>query len=309
MSYSPTVIDLSRIPAPNAIEPLNPETLIAAFKARFVAVWDQYRAKDPTLPAYDVASLEFDPVVVAGEAFSYFRLLDRARVNAAVKGVLAPFAKGTDLDNIVAGANLERLIVVPANPVTGAAAVYETDAQLLNRYLLSFDKPSAGSAAAYLSRAFAAWPGMHDAAVIGRAVHGRRGDVDLVVIGPGGRLATSAEISAVRAAVDNDHAKPEATSVVVINARRAEYALDFEIEVGTGPDASIVADEAAARILAVTAERTAIGAGVPASLTIGAAYGPNVLVARDLGGFAGIPADPYTIPVCTSISVRPVVRT
>lgn len=290
MALSPTVIDLSRVPAPEAIQALDYETLLAAAIDRFLVQWEIERGLDPTLPVYDVANLETDPAVVVLQAWSYLRLLDRQRVNDAVKAVLAPFATGTDLENIVARANVLR-------------ADGESDAALLRRYLLSFDAPSAGSRDAYLFRAFTAWPTMHDATVIGRAIHGRRGDVDLVITGAGGDTPTTQQVNLVRAAVSADDAKPEATSVTVIGAVRTVYSVVLVLEVPQGPDPEAVRAEALARVLAATLERNLIGASVPVERLSGAAYGPNVIRVRREAPLLDIAADPYAIPVCGSIGI------
>lgn len=291
MSTAPTAIDLTGIPVPAAIEVTDFETLNSDYNDRFLARWDAARVIDPTLPEYDVIDLQTGSAAIDGQAFAEVRLLDRQRVNDAVKAVLATTATGTDLDNIAARANVSRL-------------TDETDASLLRRYLLSFDAPSAGSRDAYLYHALTAWPGMHDAAVIGRAVHGRRGDVDLVITGAGGALPTTQQIAAVRAAVTADDAKPEATSITVIGAIRHVYSVSLVIEIPPGPDAETVRAAAQARVLAATAERNIIGSSVPADRIAGAAYGLNVIRVRRVAPTADIAGDPYTIPVCGSLTVN-----
>lgn len=290
MSTAPTAIDLTGIPAPAAIEVTDFETLNSDYNDRFLARWNAARAIDPTLPEYDVIDLQTGSAAIDGQVFAEVRLLDRRRVNDAILAVLATTATGTDLDNVVARANVSR--------VDG-----ETDAALLRRYLLSFDAPSAGSRDAYLFHALTAWPLMHDAAVIGRSVHGRRGDVDLVITGAGGTSPTTQQIAAVRAAVTADSAKPEATSVTVVGATRNVYSVALVIEVPQGPDAETVRAAAHARVLAATAERNIIGGSVPADRIAGAAYGANVIKVRRLLPAADIAGDPYTIPVCGSLTV------
>ena len=300
--YSPTTIDLSRLPLPAVLEVLDAEALIEAFKARFLAEWAARRAQNPSLPLYNVEQLETDPLMVTQQAWSYLRLLDRDRVNTASQAVMAPTARGADLDNVVARANISRLTLVPA--VGSVPAVMESDTALLRRYLLSFDRPSAGSRDAYLFHAWTAWPQMHDAAVIGQAIHGRRGDVDIVVSGPAGRLPTTEELALVRNAVTGPSVRPEATSVSVIAATRVTYTVDLTITVARGPDPETVRQEAIARLLAATGERVAIGGEVPAEFISGAAYGPSVLRVTRTSPAADIPAHPYAVPVCTAIHVK-----
>lgn len=299
-------IDLTRLPAPAIIEPLDFEALHSAFMDRFVDLWAALRVSFPDLPAYDVEMLETDPVTIAGQAWSYIRLMDRARVNDAVRAVLAPLADGADLDNVVARIGVQRLTIAPATDTT--PAVMETDERLLTRYLLAFSRPSAGSRDRILFEAYTAWPQMHHAVVIGRAVHGRRGDVDLVVAGPGGRDATSEELAIVRAATNNHEVKPEATDLTVVRATRGVYPITGVITVPPGPDAEAVRLEAVTRVTAAAVARMKIGGEVPREALSGAAYGLSVLRADLSSPATDIEASPYTIPVAGVVTLTVEVR-
>jgi len=288
------IIDLSRLPAPDAIEALDYEGLLADYIERFIAFWDQQRARDPSLPEYTVGGLETDPAVVVGQAFSYLRLLDRARVNNAIRSVLAPFAKGTNLDVIAARQNVERLEIAPD--------VMESDEQLLNRYLLSFGRASAGSADRLLFDAWTAWPGMLDARVNGRAIHGRRGETDLVVAGPGG-VTPPDKLALVRAAVTSTSAKPEAIGIAVMAAEPLEYSVRQLLKIRDGVDVDLVVDEAANRIKAAADERTRIGVTIQRDLLAGASFGASISGSVHEAPASDIVPTPYQIPVCTDIDL------
>lgn len=296
------VIDLQAIPLPPVIEQVSFDGLFEGYKSRFVATWAALRETYPELPQYDVQMLETDPAVIAGRAWSWLRDYDRARVNDAIKAVLAPFAAGGDLDAIVASQGIVRLVLVPATDTT--PAVMESDDRMRLRYYLSFDRPAAGSAAKYLERAYAAWPTCHHAAVLGRDVHGRAGDVEVVMCGPEGRQPTAGEIRAVSDAIHAPGVKAEATAVSVIGARRAVYtaALRLVIREGLSPD--LVKSAALGRVTAATVIRTRIGERVPRNLLPGVAAGDGatVIEAIDLAPVE-IAADPYTVPVCEGITM------
>ncbi|WP_099864731.1 baseplate J/gp47 family protein [Pararhizobium haloflavum] len=305
MSYSPTAIDLSRVSAPDAIELLDVGSLKAAFLDRFIAFWNEARLADPSLPAFTVASLEAHPTATFGRVFAYLRLLDRARVNDAVSAMLAPLARGSDLDHVVARQNVQRLVVVPETATS--PAVMETDAALLRRYLLSFDGRSAGSRDRYLYEAWTAWPEMLHAKVNGHAVHGRRGDVDLVIIGQSGDLAPADKKAAVRAAVSVPNVVPEATSIAVRDAERIEYAVSLVIEIPHGPDSVLIRQETIDRIRKAGDARMVIGGEIAPGYIVGAAYGANIIKVRDMAPVV-IEPDPYAVPVLTDIIVTVEVR-
>lgn len=313
MTYAPTAIDLSRIPLPAAIEPLDFDVLFAGAVERFVADYAAARAIDPSLKEYTVENIKTDPVITELRTWSNLRLYDRQRVNDGIMALLAARATGTDLDNLVANRNIERKVSQPAT--SNSAAVMEGDAALLRRYLLSFDAPAAGSAGRYLYDAWTAWPqsedkasGLWDARPNGRAVHGRRGDTDLVIIGPFGRLPTSQELATVRAAVTDPSRAPEACGVTVMAATRVEYQANLVIEVpGLGPSAETLRQEATNRTRAAAESRMLIGGEIPAGFLVAAAYGDSVIKVRDLSPVA-ISPDPYKIPVMTGLTVTVEVR-
>lgn len=312
-TYAPTAIDLSRLSAPQAIEPLSAPGLLQAYIDRFLVFWGEQRIIDPTLPAFDEQRLQTNPAIVVGRAWSYLRLLDRQRVNDGLRALLAPLSTGDDLDALVAGRNIERLVVSPAT--ADEAAILESDDALLRRYLLSYDLPSAGSAGRYLFDAWSAWPqsedkslGLWDARINGHAVHGRRGDTDVVVVGPFGRLPSASELSAVRAAVTDPNRAPEAVAISVMAATRLEYAVSLVLQVpSVGPSAETIRAEAEARVRQAATNRILIGGEVPEGLLSGAAYGPGVIRVRDLEPVV-IEPHPYTVPVMTSLAITVEVR-
>jgi len=281
-----TAIDLTRLPPPDIIETLDFEAIVKDTR-------DDLVARFPLIAG--VIDLESEPARKLIEAFAYRELGLRARVNDAARAVLAPLSSGADLDNVAARVNIVRL--------DG-----ESDERLRLRYLLAFDAPSAGSADRYLYEAYTAWPDLHHAAVIGRSIHGRRGDVDVVITGPGGMTPSTAEMTLVRDAVTAAHVKPEATAVTVVAATRLLYDVSLRLDVARGPDPSAVRAEAEARVMAAAAERLTIGGEVPAEAIAGAAYGAGVIKVTRLAPSGDIAPSPYTIPIMSGITIATEVR-
>jgi phage-related baseplate assembly protein len=313
MADAPSIIDLSALPAPEAIEELDFETLLQAFKDRFATEWAAARAIDPSLPDYDVSDLETDPVVILGQAWSFLRLLDRERVNDAYRALLAPFAAGTNLQAIAATRDITRLTAIPANG--DVPAVLESDEALLKRFLYSYDRAAAGSANQLLYEAYTAWPqaadksmGLWDARVNGWAVHGRRGDTDVVIIGPNGDTPSEGNQELVRQAVTHPSVKPEAVFIEVVPATRIEYEIDLHLEIpASGPAPDLVLANARDRVQAAATSRILIGGEIPPDYLPGAAYSENVLKVTDNAPVT-IEADPYSVPVMTSLTMTIEVR-
>lgn len=291
---SPVAIDLSRLPPPDAIATLDHPTLLAAFVERFLVYWAELRATRPELPDFTAETLATDPAIVIGRVTAYLRLLDRIAVNDAVRAVLAPLARKADLDNVVARQGVVRLETAPG--------VFETDEQLFHRYLLSFGRASAGSVDRILFDAWTAWPAMWDARVNGFAVHGRRGEIDLVVAGVNG-VTSPANLALVRSAVTAPSSKPEAIGMFVLAAAPLAYAVSQTIRVPVGPDAALVRQEAVSRVAGAADARHLIGGTIQRDLLAGAAYGASVAGVAHLGPPADVIATPYEIPVRTSLAI------
>lgn len=91
--------DLATLPAPQIIEPLDFEQILADLKADILA-------RAPELA--EVLALESDPIVKLLEACTYRELLYRARVNDAARAHLLAFATGGDLDHLAAQYGVDR---------------------------------------------------------------------------------------------------------------------------------------------------------------------------------------------------------
>jgi phage-related baseplate assembly protein len=262
--HTPTSIDVSRLPEPDAIETLDFETILASRMTDFDA-----RAEQAGFD-YDVGELETDPIKIDQEVHAYRELLMRARVNDGVRSVLPAFAKGADLDNAVSRANVVRIITLDER---GAVIFQEDDEALLRRYLASFDAPAAGSEDGYLAASLKAWPQAHDI----RIVNGGAGKVLVYLLAAAGSAAPMDAVFAVAKALDAKHVRPLTDDVTVSAAQIARYALSATLVVPRGPDPAQVVDAAAKSVKAFGVARYNIGAEIPASALLAAAYVPNVL--------------------------------
>ncbi|WP_114649104.1 baseplate assembly protein [Pseudothauera hydrothermalis] len=126
------VIDLTRLPPPAVVEPLDYESVLADLKADLAA----------RLPEIaPVLALESEPLVKLLEVAAWRELVLRARINDAARAVMLPWAVGADLDNLAARYDLVRL---PG----------EDDDRLRRRVLIGYHALSAaGSAASWKLRA------------------------------------------------------------------------------------------------------------------------------------------------------------
>jgi len=232
MSFSAiSQLDLSELPAPEAIEPLDYETIFAEMLA-------DLRRFDPVFDAL----VESDPAYKVLQVVAYRELLLRAKENDKVRSVMLAFATGGNLDQIGANKGVVRL----AN---------ETDADFRKRIQLSPEGyTTAGSEGSYVFHGLSASPDVKDI----QAVSPNPGEVVVYVLSRTGNGTAAAPLLAtVDAALSADTVRPLTDQVTVESADVTTYAITAELTIFPGPDAEIVraAAEAAVRAYASAVHR------------------------------------------------------
>lgn len=221
-----TAIDLSQLSAPEVIESLDFETLLAELKADLVA----------RLPEIEgVINLESEPLVKALETGSYRELNIRARINDAAKALLLAFAKGADLDHIgVSYYQLERLTVTEADPtaIPPVAAVMETDDDYRYRCSLRPEGYSvAGPTQAYESLARNASGKVADA----RATSPEPGTTQVFILSrEGDGTPTQDLLDTVKTALSQEEVCPESEEILVSPAVIKPYTLRIGLTLFSG---------------------------------------------------------------------------
>lgn len=262
-----SAIDLSQIPAPDVIEPLDFETILAGLKAAIIA-------DAPELAG--VLALESEPVVKLLEVMTYRSLLDRARVNDAARAVMLATATGADLDNLAALFGVARLTVTPGAPeaIPPVPAVLEADADLRTRTQLALEGFStAGPRGAYLFHALSASGEVLDASVVSPAP----GKVLVTVLSRSGSGAASADLVAtVAAALNDEDVRPLCDEVQVTGAEIIDYVVTATLTMFAGPDGEAVRAAAEAAVRAYVAQSHRLGRSVRRSGLFRALHQPGV---------------------------------
>ena len=200
------MIDLRTLPAPQVIEPLDFEAILARKKASFQALWQVVRQENPQLdlPDYDVSMLESDPAMILLEQSAYDEMLLRDRINEAAKANLLAFSIKADLVHLAADHGLEKL--------TG-----ETDDQLRGRIVLADQGQScAGPAEWYKLKARSVSVDVRDVAIY-RPGPGPVLELAILSFSNGG-VAPDALIAQVSAVVTADDVRGDNDIVTVVRA-------------------------------------------------------------------------------------------
>ncbi|HEY4544869.1 MAG TPA: baseplate J/gp47 family protein [Pedomonas sp.] len=284
-----TAVDLSRLPAPQVVEPLDYETILAEMIASLRLI----------LP--DFQPLESEPAVKVLQIVAYRELHLRQRINEAALAVMPAYARGADLDNLAALLGVTRFQLDPGDPVLGIPPTMESDADLRRRMVLAPEGYSvAGPEGAYIFHALSADPDVLDASATSPAP----GEVVVSILSrTGNGTASPALIEAVAAHVSADALRPLTDHVTVRSAEVVPYTVTATVTTFSGPDGSVVMAEAQRRIQEHVAASHRLGrditiSGLHAALHVEGVH--RVVLAQPT---ADIIIGRHQAPYCSSLTV------
>jgi len=322
-----TAVDLSRLPAPDIIEDLDFETILAGAVAQ---MRDEMAKSGLTFETRDS-----DPATKLLQVFAYYAQMLRQRINDAARAVMPAYAVKADLDHIAALFGITRLTITPANPATGASAVMEDDTDFRRRMVLAPEGYSvAGPEGAYISHTLSADANVLDASATGPqpddikalvlgvlADHAAPADlvaamtsaldtarwpgsvVVSVLARTGDGTAPAELIDTVAAYVSDEARRPLTDWVTVQSARIVPYAVDATLTTFSGPDGGVVLAAAQASLDAYTKASHRLGRDITRSAIFAAlsVEGVQNVILRE-------PAQDIVIsrqqaPYCTGMSV------
>ena len=249
-------LDLSALPAPDVLEPLDFEVVyqegLDTFRGYMGDNWS--------------APLESDPVVKLLEVGAYNKVGNRARVNDAAKALLLAHAIRSDLDQLGANVNLPRLVIQAEDllAVPPVSEVREQDDPYRERIQLAFEGlTTAGPRNSYIFHARNASGLVTDAT----AESPEPCRVTVTVLSAEGRGQASPELlDAVRAALNDENVRPLGDRVTVQGAQIIDYRIDAILHMnGAGPESDASLAEAKKRLAAWINPRKRLGVEVARS--------------------------------------------
>lgn len=251
-----SIVDLSSLPAPTVLEPLDFEEVyqegLGVFRGYMGGNW--------------TAALESDPVVKVLEVGAYIKVGNRARVNDAAKAVLLAHAIGGDLDHLGANVNLNRLVIQAADllAVPPVQEVKEDDDPFRERIQLAYEGlTTAGPRNSYILHARNASGLVADATTESPAPC----YVTVTVLSLDGEGEASPELLAtVAVALNDDDVRPVADRVTVQSAQVIRYQIEAILHMtSAGPESDASLAEAKSRLGAWINPRKRLGVEVARS--------------------------------------------
>ncbi|MFL6892935.1 baseplate assembly protein [Enterobacter roggenkampii] len=292
-------IDLSQLPPPVVVEPLDFETLFAQRKAAFIAMYPE----DEQEEIARTLELESEPITMLLEENCYRELLLRQRVNEAARAVMLAYSTDSDLDNLAVNFNVERLTIQEEDDsvTPPIEAVMESDADLRTRTQQAFEGLSvAGPTAAYEF-----W---------GRSADGRVADISAVSPTPacvtisvlsreGDGTASDDLLSVVAAALNDEEVRPVADRVTVQSAEIVPYQIDATLYIYPGPEAEPVRQASEQQLQAYIAAQNRLGRDIRLSAIYAALHVEGVQRVELAQPIADIVLSDYQASHCTEYTI------
>lgn len=290
MAATPPTLDLSRLSAPIFVEQLTFETILAQMIAEV-----QVRQ-----PAFD-ATVDSDPAVKVLQVAAYREMLIRQAFQDGAVQMLVAYATGANLDHLGALVGVARLVIIPANDVTGVVAVMERDDALRARIVLAPESfSSAGPELAYVSHAKGASGDVLDASAISPAP----GKVLVSVLSRfGDGAASPALIEAVDTVVNNKAIRPLNDDVTTASAQIVAFVVSAALVTFSGPDVSVVLDTARRALAAHLAENRKLGRTITRSGIIAALTAAGVHRVDLASPLTDVACDPTQAGWCSDIVI------
>ncbi|TNI60469.1 baseplate assembly protein [Aeromonas media] len=295
-----STITLSQLPQPDVIEVLDFETILAERKAYFVSLYpaDQQAAIAATL------ALESEPITKLLQENAYRELILRQRINDAAVANMLAWAKGSDLDNLVANWKVQRLIIQPGDDTATPPVpeIKEDDEALILRALMAWDGLSvAGPTGAYEYFALSADGKVADA----KGSSPAPAEALVTILSTeGDGTADATLIANVTQALSHEDTRPVADRLSVQSAGIIHYTITAQLHISSqGAEADVILQAARDQLAAFINPRRRIGVEVPRS-AIDAALHVQGVRKVDLIGWADITPSPTQAAYCTGFTVE-----
>lgn len=143
-----STINLSTLPAPDIVDTLDYEAILAERKAALIAFYPPEQQADMAA----LLALDSEPLTKSLQENAYRELVLRARINKAAMANMVAWSTEADLDNLVANWSVRRLTVQQGddNATPPVPTIMESDDALRERALMAWDALStAGPTGAY----------------------------------------------------------------------------------------------------------------------------------------------------------------
>ncbi|HEF0123287.1 baseplate J/gp47 family protein [Citrobacter sp. FDAARGOS_156] len=257
-------VDLSQLPKPQIIKVLDFEEILVEVKANMIAAFPQ----EQQAAVAAALELESEPMNAIAQVFAYREMMLMQRINDGAAACMLSHSNFSDLDNLGANNNTQRLVIQEATDAT--EAVYESDAAFRLRIQSAFEGLSvAGPTGAYEYFAKSASGKVADAkatspspAVVVVSVLSTEGD----------GTPDQALLATVNKALSADDKRPVADRLTVQAAEIVNYHINAVLYLYPGPESEPIRTAAEDALRSWISQQGKIGRDVARSAIMAALH-------------------------------------
>lgn len=257
-------VDLSQLPKPQIIKVLDFEEILVEVKADMIAAFPQ----EQQAAVAAALELESEPLNAMAQVFAYREMMLMQRVNDGAAACMLSHSTFSNLDNLGANNNTQRLVIQEATDTT--EAVYESDAAFRLRIQSAFEGLSvAGPTGAYEYFAKSASGKVADAkatspspAVVVVSVLSTEGD----------GTPDQALLATVNKALSADDKRPVADRLTVQAAEIVNYHINAVLYLYPGPESEPIRTAAEDALRSWISQQGKIGRDVARSAIMAALH-------------------------------------
>ena len=272
-------IDLSQLPVPHVVQPLDFEAVLAELKAQVLTDLPELQ---------DVIDLESEPVNKVLQVVAYQRVTMQARINDAAKACMLAYATGADLDHLTALLAVQR--------IDG-----EADDRLRRRAQMALEGISAaGPEGAYKFHALSSHHHVKDAGIDSPSP----GTVRVTILSIEGDGTPTPELLAhVTQALNAQDVRPLTDTVITQAAQVLPYPVRATLVTYPGPAAASVLQAARTALQAYVQERQQLGHDITRSAIFACLHQPGVQNVQLHAPAQDLIVQPHQSPHCISMEV------
>lgn len=292
-------IDLSQLPAPQIIEQIDFEQILAERKAYAISLW-------PINEQAEIAArleMESEPLNKLLQENAYRETIWRQRVNEASLANLLATARGTDLEQLAGNYNVKKLVIQEGNAlaVPPVPRLMESDDSLRERAQMAWEGLStAGPRNSYIFHARAA-----DGRVADATAESPSPAVAVVTVQSllGDGTASADLLALVNTYLSDEDRRPVADRLLVQGAQILNYQVKAQLFLlSSGPESEPILAAAEQRLLAYVHQRRRLGMEVSESALHAALHVEGVRKV-ELEDWVDIVATKAQAPFCTKVTV------
>jgi phage-related baseplate assembly protein len=292
-------IDLSQLPAPDVVETLDYEVLLAERKATLISLYPEEQQAAIAL----TLALESEPVVKVLQENAYREVILRQRINEAARAVMVAYAMDDDLDQVGANNGVSRLTITPADDTTipPTVAVMEGNDDFRARIAGAFEGLSvAGPTGAYEYHARSADGRVADASAISPSP----AVVTVTILArEGNGIAADDLLAVVNAALNDENVRPVADRVNVQSATIVSYEIEAELYLYPGPEAEPIRAASEAKLIAYISTQKRLGRDIRLSALYAAMHVEGVQRVNLIKPVADVVLDKTQAAYCTGYTL------